>query len=153
MSKLARLLATWFGCGYSPFAPGTAGSAAALAIGLALHYGAGFTGWHFAVLAASLFLPGVWAAGVIERESKLKDPSIVVVDEVIGQWIALAGALPFQWPLAVASFFLFRFFDVLKPPPVRQLESLRGGWGINADDVMAGVYAGAVVYAAGRWLG
>src|SRR5579863_417797 len=62
--KFARLLSTWFGCGYSPFAPGTAGSAAALLIAIPLHEYAGFTWWHFLLLAALLFFPAVWAAGV-----------------------------------------------------------------------------------------
>ncbi|MFI5111159.1 MAG: phosphatidylglycerophosphatase A, partial [Terriglobales bacterium] len=73
----AFLLATWFGCGRSPFAPGTAGSAAALAIGIALHRYAGFSGWHFLLLAAALFYPAVWAAGVAARVSKIEDPGFV----------------------------------------------------------------------------
>jgi phosphatidylglycerophosphatase A len=148
-SKLAQLIATWFGCGYSPFAPGTAGSAAALAIGFALHEYAGFTWWHFLLLAALAFYPAVWASTITARAVKRKDPSIVVVDEVIGQWIALAGAHPFNWKSALAAFFLFRLFDIWKPPPVRQLEALPEGIGINADDVMAGVYAGLVLFLAG----
>jgi phosphatidylglycerophosphatase A len=148
-TRLAVLFATWFGCGYSPFAPGTAGSAAALAIGYALHEYAGFVWWHFLLLAAVTFYPAVWAATVTARETKRKDPSIVVVDEVIGQWIALAGAQPFNWKTALAAFALFRLFDIWKPPPVRQLESLPEGLGINADDVMAGIYAALVLFAAG----
>ena len=147
--KLAQLLATWFGCGYSPFAPGTVGSAAALAIGFALQHYAGFTWWHFLLLAALTFYPAVWAATETARATKRKDPSIVVVDEVIGQWIALAGAQPFNWKTALAAFALFRLFDIWKPPPVRQLEALPEGLGINADDVMAGVYAALVLLLAG----
>ena len=148
-TKFARLLATWFGCGYSPFAPGTAGSAAALAIGIVLHQYAAFRWWHFLLLAALTFYPAVWAATLTARSVNRKDPSIVVIDEVIGQWIALAGALPFNWKSALAAFALFRLFDVWKPPPVRQLEALPEGLGINADDVMAGVYAALVLLAAG----
>lgn len=147
--KLAHLLATWFGCGYSPFAPGTAGSAAALLIAIVLHQYAGFGRWHFLVLAAVLFGPAVWAAGVTARAHKIEDPSFVVVDEVIGQWIALAGAARFSWAGYLAAFALFRLFDIWKPPPVRQLEALPGGLGINADDVMAGVYAALVLVLAG----
>jgi phosphatidylglycerophosphatase A len=145
----AFLLATWFGCGRSPWAPGTAGSAAALAIGFALHRYAGFAGWHFLLLGAALFFPAVWAAGVAARASGIEDPGFVVVDEVLGQWIALAGARPFNWVSALAAFALFRLFDIWKPPPVRQLESLPGGLGINADDAMAGCYAALVLLAAG----
>ena len=145
----ALLLATWFGCGYSPKAPGTAGSVAALAIGIVLHEYAGFTGWHFAVLAALLFIPAVWAAGVTARVSGKKDPGIVVVDEVIGQWVALAGATSLNWRSYLGAFVLFRLFDIWKLVPVRQLEALPGGVGINADDAMAGVYGALVLWLAG----
>jgi len=147
----ATLLATWFGCGYSPKAPGTAGSLAALLIAIALRHYLGFTALDFLLLAAILFLPAVWAAGVTERASGLKDPQFVVVDEVVGQWIALAGAASLNWKSFLAAFALFRLFDIWKPPPVRQLESLPGGWGINLDDVMAGVYAALVLWAAARF--
>jgi phosphatidylglycerophosphatase A len=150
MSRLAaRLIATWFGCGYSPVAPGTAGSAAAVAIAFLLHAYAGFGRLEFALMAAILFLPGTWAAGATARSVKLEDPGIVVVDEVIGQWIALAGATHFNWKSWVAAFVLFRLFDIWKPAPARQLEALPGGWGINADDVMAGAYAALVLFLAG----
>jgi phosphatidylglycerophosphatase A len=79
----------------------------------------------------------------------LKDPQIVVVDEVLGQWIALAGARTLGWQSYLAAFALFRLFDIWKPPPVRQLERLHGGLGIVADDVMAGVYAALVLFLAG----
>ncbi len=146
--KVAYLIATWFGCGYSPKAPGTAGSLAAIVMAIALHQ---LAPWHFAVLAALIFIPGTCAAGVVAVHSGRKDPQFVVVDEVIGQWIALAGASTFNWKSYLAAFALFRFFDILKPPPVRQLESLPGGWGINLDDVMAGVYGALVLFAAGRF--
>ncbi len=145
----ARLIATWFGCGLSPFAPGTVGSAAALAIGALLYRHAGFVWWEFLVLAALLFAPAVWAAGVTARAAKIEDPGFVVVDEVIGQWIALAGAHPLNWKSCLAAFLLFRLFDIWKPAPVRQLESLPGGLGIVADDVMAGIYAAVVLFLAG----
>jgi phosphatidylglycerophosphatase A len=145
---IANLISTWFGCGRSPFAPGTAGSAAAIAIAIVLHRYAGFAPWHFPLLAAALFFPAVWAAGVTARAANIEDPGFVVVDEVIGQWIALAGARTLNWETYLAGFLLFRLFDIWKPPPVRQLEALPGGWGINADDVMAGVYAALVLFLA-----
>ena len=147
MRKLAILLATFFGAGYSPFAPGTAGSLAAVGIAVALH----LPPWQYAALAALLFLPAVWAAGVTARALKKKDPGLVVVDEVIGQWIALAGARTLNWETYLAAFILFRLFDIWKPPPVRQLEALPGGWGINADDVMAGAYAAVLLWLGGRF--
>jgi phosphatidylglycerophosphatase A len=147
--RRAELLATWFGCGYSPVAPGTAGSAAALAIGVGLHEWAGMPWWGFLALAATLFAPAVWAAGVTARARKIEDPGLVVIDEVLGQWIALAGVRDYNWKTYLAAFLLFRLFDIWKPPPVRQLEALPGGLGINADDVMAGLYAGLVLFLAG----
>ena len=149
MTKLAITIATWFGAGYSPFAPGTAGSLAALVIAIALHEYAGATNWHFLVMAALLFPPATWAASVTARAKNLKDPQIVVVDEVLGQWITLAGARTLNWKSYLAAFALFRLFDIWKPAPVRQLEGLPGGLGINADDMVAGVYGALVLFTAG----
>lgn len=149
--KLANLLSTWFGCGYSPKAPGTAGSVAALAIGIVLHEYLGFNQIAFAILAAITLFPAVWAAGVTAVATGRKDPQIVVIDEVIGTWITLAGAVTYNWKSYLAALALFRLFDIFKPPPVRQLEAVPGGWGINLDDAMAGVYAGLVLFAAGRF--
>jgi phosphatidylglycerophosphatase A len=153
VSGFARLLATWFYCGYAPKAPGTAGSLAAVAIAWLLHSYAGVSPWQFAVLALVLLGPAIWAADVTARETGLKDPQIVVVDEVVGQWIAIAGwslgAAPMDWKAWCAAFVLFRAFDMWKPPPVRQLERIRGGAGIVLDDVMAGIYAALVLSAIG----
>ena len=148
-NRFALLLATWFGCGYSPKAPGTAGSLAAALIGFLLSRYAGFAWWHYLLLAAVFFAPAVWSAGVAARAVGVEDPHIVVVDEVLGQWVALAGARTLTPVALLAGFALFRLFDIWKPWPVRQLESLPGGWGINADDLMAGVYAGLVLFVAG----
>ena len=148
-SRIALAISTWFGCGFSPKAPGTVGSAAGIVLGFLLWRYAGFAWWHFLVLAAVACVPAVWAAGRTARDLKLDDPQIVVVDEVVGQWIALAGARQFGWLEFAAAFALFRLFDIWKPPPVRQLERLHGGLGIVADDVMAGVYAALVLFLAG----
>jgi phosphatidylglycerophosphatase A len=155
----SRLLATWFYCGYAPKAPGTAGSLAAVAIAWLLHAYAGVPPWGFAILALALLGPAIWAADVTARETGLKDPQIVVVDEVVGQWIAIAGAslgkagidwhAAISWKSWCAAFVLFRAFDMWKPPPVRQLEKIRGGAGIVLDDVMAGIYAALVLSVAG----
>jgi phosphatidylglycerophosphatase A len=149
LTRFAIAVSTWFGCGYSPKAPGTVGAATALAIGMLLHTYAGFAGWHFLALAAVVFAPFVWAASVTARELGLDDPQVVVSDEVIGQWVALAGARDLNWMTALAAFGLFRLFDIWKPAPVRQLERLHGGLGIIADDVMAGVYAALVLFLTG----
>jgi phosphatidylglycerophosphatase A len=127
------------------------GSLAALAIGIALHRYAGFTQWQFAALALVTLIPAIWAAGVTAADSGITDPHFVVVDEVVGQWLAMAGALSYNWKSYLASIVLFRLFDIWKPPPARQLEALPGGWGINLDDVMAGIYAALVLFVAGRF--
>jgi phosphatidylglycerophosphatase A len=147
--RAAKVLATWFGCGLSPFAPGTVGSAAAVGIAFALAKFAAFQPWEFPILAAVLFAPAVWAAGTAAEAARIKDPGFVVIDEVIGQWIALAGARELNGKSWLLAFLLFRLFDIWKPAPVRQLEALPGGLGINADDAMAGVYAALVLWLAG----
>ncbi len=145
----ATAIATWFGCGFSPFAPGTAGSLGALVPAVLLWHYAGWKPWHFGLLAAAAILPGVWAADREARARMKKDPGLVVIDEVIGVWIAAAGATTLNWKSWLAAFALFRLFDIWKPAPVRQLERLPGGWGIVADDVMAGIYAALVLFTAG----
>lgn len=149
MSRLALAIATWFGCGYAPKGPGTAGSVAALAIAWLLHIYAGVSSIGLGCLGLLLAIPGTWAAGVVARSSGLEDPQIVVVDEVVGQWITLAGATALNWKSWLLALALFRLFDIWKPPPVRQLERLPGGFGIVADDAMAGVYGALVLFAAG----
>jgi phosphatidylglycerophosphatase A len=149
--RMAKLLATWFCIGYCPVAPGTAGSLAAVVIAVALHDYFGLAPWHFALLAALLFYPAVRASTITAKAANLKDPGFVVVDEVIGQWITLAGAASLNWKSYLAAFALFRLFDIWKPAPVRQLEALPGGLGINADDAMAGVYGALVLWLAGQF--
>lgn len=148
-NRVALTIATGFGAGYSPVAPGTAGSLAAIVIAFLLRHYA--EPWHFALAAALLAIPAVWAAGAAAQIVGRKDPGIVVVDEVIGQWIALAGATAIDWKSCLAAFLLFRLFDIWKPAPVRQLEALPGGIGINADDAMAGVYGALVLWLAARF--
>jgi phosphatidylglycerophosphatase A len=155
LTTLARLIATWFYCGLAPVAPGTAGSIAAIAIAWALNNYFGVSPLAIAGLGVLLAIPGVWAADVTAKSSGKKDPQIVVVDEVVGQWITMAGAMslsatPLSWKTWLLALALFRIFDVWKPPPVRQLERLPGGLGIVADDAMAGVYAALILYIAGR---
>jgi phosphatidylglycerophosphatase A len=144
-TSIPYLIGTWFGCGFSPVASGTVGSLAALVIAIVLNIYAGSGRGTFLLLAAILLFPGIWAADVVARSENIIDPHIVVVDEVIGQWITLAGAATLNWETWLAAFLFFRLFDIWKPPPVRQLEHLPGGWGIVADDVMAGVYGALAI--------
>ena len=148
-TKVAALIATWFGCGYAPAGPGTAGSLAGLAIAWLLVRYAGWQPLWFLPLALAATAPAVWAADVTARALNQKDPGVVVVDEVVGQWLALAGARPLNLKSWVGAFILFRLFDIWKPVPVRNLESLPGGTGIVADDLMAGVYAALVLSVTG----
>jgi phosphatidylglycerophosphatase A len=137
LDSLARWVATGFGSGYSPFAPGTAGSIVGLVLFLPL---AGLA-WPAQLAAtAAVTLVGAWAAGRVARSLGRKDPGLVVVDEVAGQWATFL-ALPFTPVIALAGFLLFRVMDIVKPWPARDLERLPGGWGIMADDVAAGIYA------------
>lgn len=145
--RAATVIATWFGCGLSPIAPGTVGTLGALPLWLAVR-GGGRLAIGAAALAAALV--GAWAAGVVARERGTDDPQIVVIDEVAGVLVALAAAPPTA-PGAVAAVLLFRVFDIAKPFPVRQAERLPGGWGIMADDLVAGAVAAIAVYALGAW--
>jgi phosphatidylglycerophosphatase A len=147
--NIAKLIATWFGLGLIPVAPGTWGSLGGLAVAWVLAHFGGWPGWSFGVLAIAGTAPGIWAAGRTAMEAGRKDPGIVVVDEVLGQWLTLAAigdaASVRQWVLAFA---LFRIFDIWKPFPVRKLEGLAGGTGIVADDLGAGIYAALVLLTA-----
>jgi phosphatidylglycerophosphatase A len=145
LSDPAVLIATWFGCGFSPTAPGTVGSLAAVAIAYLLHW----RPIYFAALAVAMMPVAIWAADVTARNANRKDPQTVVVDEVLGQWITLAGAATLNWKSLLGAFLLFRLFDIWKPPPVRRLEALPGGAGIVADDVMAGLYGALVLFLMG----
>jgi phosphatidylglycerophosphatase A len=143
---LAKLLSTWFGCGLVPFAPGTAGSLAAVILAIPFIH----TSPWYLLLAAVLLAPiAIWSADVTARRLALKDPGSIVIDEVVGQWITLAGATHLNWRSLLLGFLLFRLFDVWKPFPARRLEALPGGLGIVADDMMAGVYGLAVLLACG----
>jgi phosphatidylglycerophosphatase A len=110
---------------------------------------AGWTPPYFAVLALVALGPAIWSAGVTAAQLNRKDPGVVVVDEVVGQWLALAGARLLNWKAFLAAFALFRLFDIWKPPPVRALEALPSGTGIVLDDVGAGLYAALVLWLAG----
>ncbi len=102
-----------------------------------------------AILSLGLVPIGIWSATLTAQMSGKKDPGLVVIDEVLGQWITLAGAVRVNWKMYAIGFALFRLFDIWKPYPVRGLESLPGGQGIVADDLMAGLYAALVLFTLG----
>jgi phosphatidylglycerophosphatase A len=135
----ARLIATWFGVGLTPVAPGTCASIAALPLAWMIRAATGPAGLGTAV--ALVFLAGCWAAGVIAKQHDEPDPAEIVVDEVAGQWLVLL-VVPFE-PIAWAlGLLLFRLFDIWKPWPVSWADrQVKGGLGIMLDDVLAAGYA------------
>ncbi len=146
MRIFAYALGTFFGCGYSPVGPGTVGSLAAILIAIAIDNRA-----IILLLSVVLLGPAIWAAGKVAQYESRKDPQIVVIDEVLGQWITLAGASTLNWKSFLAALLFFRLFDIWKPPPVRQLEALPSGIGIVADDLMAGLYGALAIFVLDRF--
>lgn len=160
---LPRFIATTFGAGYWPWGPGTAGAV----VGLILWLPLALSGSLLTALLSTLGLIvvftalGIWSAGVAERFWG-EDPSRVVMDETVGQWITMlplsvyAGTVePLSsgtfWGWTLLSLVLFRFFDIVKPLGVRKMEALPGGLGIMADDILAGIY-GAILLAAAMYI-
>lgn len=149
----AGWIASGFGIGLSPRAPGTVGSLVALVPWWFLLRQQ--PPWIYACALLLAFAVGVWAANWVIDRTGVQDPGVVVWDEFIGQWIALF-MLPAGWPWVLLSFALFRLFDIWKPWPVRWADrKVHGGTGAMLDDVLAGVYAllavqGLAALAAGR---
>ena len=138
MTRLAVFIATVGYCGYFPIAPGTVGSAAGLVFYLAVWW-AQSPVFEVALIVV-LFAAGIWAGTTSERYFGGIDPGPIVMDEVVGMLITLAF-IPVSITGALIGFLLFRIFDVIKPFPADRLEKFHGGFGIMADDAMAGVYA------------
>ncbi len=150
--RLALVLASWFYCGYIPGAPGTAGSVCAWALAGLLVHACGLPAWMFAIAAGALAPLAVWSAEAASSLLGSKDPSRVVIDEVVGQWIALAPAASGSWVQWIAALVLFRAFDIGKPLGIRRMEALPGGRGVVADDAAAGACAMIGVLLI-RWIG
>ena len=137
---LPLLVGTFFYTGLSPIGSGTVGSIAAAAIYYFLH---GLQNpVALSIACVVVLIAGIWSGGVVERVLNVQDPGIVVIDEVLGQWMALitveyAGNLTY----VIIAFLFFRIFDVLKPWPARYFEKKSGGTGIMLDDAVAGIYA------------
>ncbi len=141
--RLAVVLASAGYTGFFPIAPGTAGSAVGVALWWAMRLAGATVVVEIAVVLA-LLVVGALAATRAEQALGTTDPGPVVIDEVLGMAVTLVAA-PLTWPTALAGFLLFRVFDIVKPPPARQLERAHGGWGIMLDDLAAGIYAWAVL--------
>lgn len=145
------LIATGFGSGYSPFAPGTAGAFLATLIWLAIAY---FAPSLLFILTLSLIvvftLLGIWSANVLEPQWG-KDPSRIVVDEMVGVWIPLLVLNISDIYYIIGAFVLFRLFDIFKPLGIRKMENLKGGVGVMMDDILAGIYSLLLIIGA-KWL-
>jgi phosphatidylglycerophosphatase A len=138
----AGWIASGFGSGLSRYAPGTAGSAAALVPWLGLRE---LPMLAVVVIIVLAFAVGVWASNVVIGRLRISDPGVIVWDEFVGQWITLLPLLvwPADWVWMLVGFFLFRLFDVWKPWPCSWADRrVKGGFGVMLDDALAGVYAG-----------
>ncbi len=142
MNKISRFLATGFYSGYSPIAPGTAGSAVAWVIFILIP---GLRDVPLLLTSIVVFFIGVKVATDVEKTDG-HDASVIVIDEVVGMWISLLF-LPasISWAGWVAAFFIFRLFDIIKPFPAGRSQKLPAGWGIMVDDMFAGIYTNLAV--------
>jgi len=150
---MKNILSNWFSTvfkiGYLPIAPGTWGSLAALIVWYVLigH----ISSITLIALIVVIFALGVYTSSLIEINLTIKDPSIVVIDEWVGQWIVLLF-LPKSMVWGLVAFLLFRLFDIWKPYPISKLDNMHGGWGIMLDDVLAGIYALVVISILRVWI-
>lgn len=142
MKTLSKVIATCFGLGYFPVAPGTLTS---LAVVLVYKFFLHRIPWpaHFLIFLI-LFFIGIPTSTRLTSEWKIKDPRKVVIDEAAGQYLALFQLNP-TWFSVLLSFFLFRFFDIIKPFPIRRVENFTKGWGIMCDDLVAALYTGILI--------
>ena len=134
--------------GYSPKAPGTAGSFVTL---LLVYFLPTISFLHSIIVLSVIFFVGVFVSTKIAKYYNLHDPSIIVVDELLGMWIGLL-ALPKTWWFYLIAFILFRFFDITKIYPINKLEKIKDGYGIMLDDVLAGVFTFLLVHLMKTWL-
>lgn len=141
MNLISKIIGSGFFTGYIPIASGTFGSFAALLIYLI----PGFQRLEILVPMIIIFSAwGIHLGNIFEKEYG-KDPAQCTVDEVVGMWISLI-LVPKTFTALLIAFLVWRFFDIVKPPPARQLEKLKGGLGIMIDDIVAAFYALAVIH-------
>ena len=148
-NKLANWVSTVFKIGYLPTAPGTWGSLAAVVLWYLIIES--ISTITFIVTIIIIFILGVYTSSITERYSGQKDPSVIVIDEWVGQWIALLF-LPKSLLLGLVTFALFRLFDIWKPFPIKILDKMPSGWGIMLDDVLAGFYTLLVLSVLRVWI-
>lgn len=147
---LPKLVATSFGVGFLPVAPGTWGALLAILLWLPLYLwcSAAVTFWVTLSATVVYAAAGTWASTESEKYWG-KDPVAACADETVGQWISLlplsAGAAVCPWWEIAVSLALFRFFDIFKPLGIRSMEKFPGGWGMMADDILAGLYSAALL--------
>ena len=142
------LITTGLGTGLFPYGPGTMGALFAVFVWYMTTFFFGYATWMTITLLLVLVFTfvGAWSSSIAERYWG-EDPSRVVIDEVVGQWIALlAVPAAFSWWHVLAAFILFRLFDIIKPLGVRKMEQIKGGWGIMADDILAGCYSALILF-------
>lgn len=149
---LPVIVATGFGSGFFPFAPGTAGALLATLIWFGLSYVVSEAGLLGITVAFILLFTaaGVWAANRLEPYWG-EDPSRIVVDEMVGVWLPLLAAPAGNFWYMAAAFVLFRLLDIFKPLGIRRMERLPGGVGVMMDDILAGIYSFVILILA-RWL-
>ena len=145
----ANILASWFYSGYSPIAPGTLGSLVALPCAYLIQEYLGISGLIIGIIL--VFIVGVWAAKQYSSYTNSQDSPKIVIDEVVGQWIALL-LVPPELVLYVLGFVLFRFMDILKPWPISVVDQrIKGGFGVMFDDVLAGGISALILWNVWMW--
>jgi phosphatidylglycerophosphatase A len=142
MNRFFLFIATGFGVGYSPIAPGTLGTLIAIPI---YYFLSGIPSPLYEITLIGFFFLSVWISENAEIFFGKKDDQRIVIDEIVGFLITMLW-VPKTLPVIIMGFFLFRFFDILKPFPIRRMErKLKGGFGVVLDDVMAGIYANIIL--------
>lgn len=145
----ATWLATWFGLGLIPTAPGTWGSLGAIPVALALYLSTNIAIYALGIVAITII--GYWAADNFEKSTQSHDSKLIVIDEVAGQWLTLLPAFYFLGPEPLSitlAFILFRVFDIIKPWPISYIDkNVKGALGVMGDDIIAGLFAAIIITA------
>jgi phosphatidylglycerophosphatase A len=141
MIRLILLLASGLGAGFSPFAPGTAGTLVAIPIELVL---SPIRSPVYELTILTFFFFSSWIAERAQNHWQKRDDQRIVIDEIMGYFLTMLW-IPKTTLFIILGFFLFRFFDIVKPPPIRLIERAKGGFGVVLDDVLAGVYSNIIL--------